>query len=791
MKDGVCRYQARYARAILHPPHPPRLSMELPPLDSTRLVLLVFLFELNGSDGATLRQRGPESIEDLRRENHVLRKTIVEQRAVIEHLQSELSRMGRPPPEDPLSRVSSATHRSRAPSRAPSQPSSLAPSRVPSRANTTVLSRHSLVYSPPTTPQRTPEPEFGSATAEVLSTPTYVRLVASPERHTGSATPTLSSPLVARRDGLLNLDALTIESGSPSTFPALPSVRATLPPARTTLPLIRATLPPPRLSVRSHRTPAVTPAVALVATPAVALATAPVVTPAVTPAAAPEPVEHTTPSTTSLFVTPENLRTVIVTVSTLAPASKRIEDSPVVFHVSDAQLQRTLWKVRKLLDQVGQYALSLPFTTVPPLPSPTLFGLVLPARVSERQRQLQEWITSVLDAVRTNLSQAHRLCVWLLVDTMLPLEDPAAGLRVGGWVVRRGRFARDWKVRWASLDGPALELAHDPHSPPLVEIPLAGSHLGRQLALADPNLRNAFQIVDARGKKHVFCCETGHDRERWLSAMLEYTELEVRLFVSPTALPVALAFKYDEGELRVPDLRAPTTQYALQHALPTHPAFPSPLLAASTPNMLAGAVFGAPLDQVPTAVMFGHNVPCVVFRCIEYLLKLGAIHHEGVFRLNGSVAQIRALKDAFNASDVDLGAMNPTPDIHTVAGLLKLYLRELPELVLTLDMLSEFRSAASAGASTAAVRFAQLYRHLPTANRDLLAVLFRFLSEVVANQNDNKMSLRNVCIVFSPTLSLLPAVLLPFLVDYDCVVLGGTPVPDLMRVPMELPSWLG
>lgn len=64
---------------------------------------------------------------------------------------------------------------------------------------------------------------------------------------------------------------------------------------------------------------------------------------------------------------------------------------------------------------------------------------------------------------------------------------------------------------------------------------------------------------------------------------------------------------------------------------------------------------------------------------------------EGIYRLNGSSAVIKSLKEKFNhEGDVHLLAGEEYYDIHAVAGLLKLYLRDLPSSVLTRELHKDF-----------------------------------------------------------------------------------------------------
>ena len=97
-------------------------------------------------------------------------------------------------------------------------------------------------------------------------------------------------------------------------------------------------------------------------------------------------------------------------------------------------------------------------------------------------------------------------------------------------------------------------------------------------------------------------------------------------------------------------------------------------------------VFGAPLSEaVEMTQPVGLDVPlpAVIYRCIEYLQIRGAVMEEGIFRLSGSNIVIKALRDRFNTEgDVRL-LDGEYYDVHAVASLLKLYLRELPVSILT------------------------------------------------------------------------------------------------------------
>ncbi|KAG8741476.1 hypothetical protein FRC10_002844 [Ceratobasidium sp. 414] len=167
------------------------------------------------------------------------------------------------------------------------------------------------------------------------------------------------------------------------------------------------------------------------------------------------------------------------------------------------------------------------------------------------------------------------------------------------------------------------------------------------------------------------------------------------------------------------------------------------------------AVFGIPLQESLSIAQIA-NLPAIVFRCIEYLEAKKADQEEGIYRLSGSSAVIKNLKDRFNTEgDVNLVESEDYWDPHAVAGLLKSYLRELPSSILTRDLHLLFLAVIDlADPQERVTELASLISQLPLANYSLLRALTAHLILVVQNSNINKMTMRNVGIVFSPTLGI-------------------------------------
>ncbi|KAH8675913.1 hypothetical protein BX600DRAFT_189589 [Xylariales sp. PMI_506] len=202
----------------------------------------------------------------------------------------------------------------------------------------------------------------------------------------------------------------------------------------------------------------------------------------------------------------------------------------------------------------------------------------------------------------------------------------------------------------------------------------------------------------------------------------------------------------------------------------------------------ARQVFGAPLGE---AVRYhgpvGVNVPLpsVVYRCIQYLDAKNAILEEGIFRLSGSNLVIKQLRERFNTEgDVNLLTDETYYDIHAVASLLKLYLRELPITILTRDLHQKFVDVTEmTNHSDKIAALSELVVHLPQANDTLLRYLIAFLIKIINNAEFNKMTVRNVGIVFSPTLNIPAPVFALLLQNYEGIF--GIP-PEEYELPNGL-----
>jgi RalA-binding protein 1 len=119
-------------------------------------------------------------------------------------------------------------------------------------------------------------------------------------------------------------------------------------------------------------------------------------------------------------------------------------------------------------------------------------------------------------------------------------------------------------------------------------------------------------------------------------------------------------------------------------------ARPRPIERTGSTRPAFGATLADAVENCPPIDVDVH-LPAVVYRCIEYLDAKDAASEEGIFRLSGSNVLIKQLRERFNIEgDVDFLAEDHYYDVHAVASLLKLYLRELPTTVLTRELHLDF-----------------------------------------------------------------------------------------------------
>ncbi|XP_037108338.1 rac GTPase-activating protein 1-like [Syngnathus acus] len=144
------------------------------------------------------------------------------------------------------------------------------------------------------------------------------------------------------------------------------------------------------------------------------------------------------------------------------------------------------------------------------------------------------------------------------------------------------------------------------------------------------------------------------------------------------------------------------------------------------------------------------KIPALVIYCIKEIERRG-LHEVGLYRISGQERQVKALKEKLVRGKT-LPALSKVEDINVITGVLKDFLRNLPEPLLTFRLNKTFMESAEIqddGNSLASV--CQTISELPQPNRDTLACIMIHLQKV-SKCSDTKMDVTNLARVFGPTL---------------------------------------
>ena len=110
-----------------------------------------------------------------------------------------------------------------------------------------------------------------------------------------------------------------------------------------------------------------------------------------------------------------------------------------------------------------------------------------------------------------------------------------------------------------------------------------------------------------------------------------------------------------------------------------------------TPRQGAPKLFGGSLEEYLEEMNV--DIPPVIKSCVR-VINLFGLHHHGIFRVSGSQVEIAHIRDAFERGDDPLADVTDASDINSVAGVLKLYLRELREPIFPIQYFDHFMELA-------------------------------------------------------------------------------------------------
>ncbi|KAH9512475.1 SLIT-ROBO Rho GTPase-activating protein 3 [Bulinus truncatus] len=211
-----------------------------------------------------------------------------------------------------------------------------------------------------------------------------------------------------------------------------------------------------------------------------------------------------------------------------------------------------------------------------------------------------------------------------------------------------------------------------------------------------------------------------------------------RLQAKHMAIEKALGEKQSSGSSRPPNPPPKPKKRRIGH----HPRVGQPKL------------FGGSLEEYIEAT--SQEIPLIIKSCIR-VINLYGLHHQGVFRVSGAQVEINQFKSTFESGEDALADVVDASEINSVAGVLKLYFRELREPLFPLHLFDALVECTRE--KETAKRVERIKDLLSTINRAIFVVmryLFAFLNHLTEYSDENMMDPYNLAICFGPTLLPIP-----------------------------------
>ncbi|XP_062493574.1 protein FAM13A isoform X7 [Pezoporus occidentalis] len=167
-------------------------------------------------------------------------------------------------------------------------------------------------------------------------------------------------------------------------------------------------------------------------------------------------------------------------------------------------------------------------------------------------------------------------------------------------------------------------------------------------------------------------------------------------------------------------------------------------------------VFGVSLLELQQQGLSKNGIPIVVWNIVEYLTQHG-MTQEGLFRVNGSMKMVEQLRLQYErGEEVELVKDG---DVYSAASLLKLFLRELPDGIITSALHPRFIQLYQDARNDMQKEhnLKELLKELPDAHYCLLKYLCQFLIKVAEHHIENRMNLCNLATVFGPNCFHVPS----------------------------------
>ncbi|KAH9167603.1 Rho GTPase activation protein [Lactarius sanguifluus] len=290
-----------------------------------------------------------------------------------------------------------------------------------------------------------------------------------------------------------------------------------------------------------------------------------------------------------------------------------------------------------------------------------------------------------------------------------------------------------------------------------VDLAARSARAKQEAEVADDEYRRAIHWLWGLRSRRIKVLEDGYNNLEHIA--FETTETVKRVLVkyTDTAVTILCTMHNDlatHARCAVEKISAETDTSALAASL--HSSFalsipPRTLYHNYDVGECPDLVFGLSLADYATARESRHNVPNILRLCIEEVDKRG-LEAEGIYTVSSQHASVQELQRKVERDERAFSFNSDADDIHTVASLLKLYLKALPDPLFSFrlqDRIQHSRDLASHIANGFVLLRSRI-RGLPAVHRASLGALLWHLSRVASRSNKNRMDSKNLAFVFTP-----------------------------------------
>jgi len=173
-----------------------------------------------------------------------------------------------------------------------------------------------------------------------------------------------------------------------------------------------------------------------------------------------------------------------------------------------------------------------------------------------------------------------------------------------------------------------------------------------------------------------------------------------------------------------------------------------------SPSLRQNGVFGFNLSK--TLAKEENTIPVIVRKCVEEIEKRG-LDLTGIYRISGNARRKKQLRAQFEENSLAVDVSNEDEvDCHILAGILKDYLRELPNPLISNDMYHNIYNKAHVKSKNQNKLLQELMIKLPYTNHATLIYIMDHLKRVSAKCDVNKMTNQNLAVCFGPVMMSSP-----------------------------------